>query len=44
MIEDRFQVWATDYSDVFKTFKKKHTTLIPIDTIDKVPVAIFAGR
>ena len=44
MIEDRFQVWATDYSDFFKTSRKKHTTLIPIDTIDKVPVAIFAGR
>ena len=31
MKEDRFQVWADDYTDFFDRKEKRHTDLIPID-------------
>jgi hypothetical protein len=43
IIEDRFQVWAPDYSDYFAHHKKKQTDLIPLESIKQVPVAIFCG-
>ena len=43
MREDRFQVWADDYTDIFHRKEKRTTDLIPIETITEVPVALFAG-
>ena len=43
MREDRFQIWADDYTDVFGHDEKKNTNLIPIDSINQVPVAMFIG-
>lgn len=43
MKEDRFQIFADDYSDPFAGDKKRHTDLIPLENISTVPVAIFAG-
>ena len=43
MREDRFQVWADDYTDIFHRKEKRQTDLIPIETITEVPVALFAG-
>jgi len=44
MKEDRFQVWAPDYNKIVPFTSHKHTDLIPIDTISKVPVAMFQGK
>ena len=41
--EDRFQVYADDYTDWFKRDKKRKTDLIPLENITEVPVAIFTG-
>ena len=41
--EDRFQIWADDYSHWFNIGEKKHTALIPLENID-VPVAMFVGQ
>ena len=43
MKEDRFQVWADDYTDIFDRKEKRQTDLIPIDQISTVPIAIFTG-
>jgi len=43
MREDRFQVFADDYTDWFKRDKKRKTDLIPLENITEVPVAIFTG-
>jgi lysosomal acid lipase/cholesteryl ester hydrolase/gastric triacylglycerol lipase len=39
---DRFQVWGPHYGRLIKP--KRQTTEIPISTITKVPIAIFAGK
>ena len=41
--EDRFQIWADDYSHWFNIHEKHQTDLIPIENID-VPVAMFVGQ
>ena len=41
--EDRFQVWADDYSHWFNIHEKHQTDLIPIENIE-VPVALFVGQ
>jgi hypothetical protein len=41
--EDRFQMWAPDYTDFVRRGKKRQTPLIPLDSVNKVPVAIFCG-
>ena len=41
--EDRFQVFADDYTDFFKRHEKRTTDLIPLQNITEVPVAIFTG-
>ena len=41
--EKRFQVWSDDYTDVIGRSKKRTTDLIPLENIQEVPVAIFAG-
>lgn len=37
--EDRFQEWAPNY-----LAGERQTALVPVDTIDKVPISIFAGE
>ena len=41
--EDRFQIFSDDYTDWIHTHKKRTTDLIPLENINTVPVAIFAG-
>jgi len=41
--EDRFQVFADDYTDWFKRHEKRTTDLIPLENISTVPVAMFTG-
>ena len=43
MREDRFQVWADDYTDFFNRHEKRQTDLIPIEKIATVPIAIYTG-
>lgn len=42
--EDRFQVWADDYSHWFNIGEKKQTDLIPLENIKDIPTALFAGK
>jgi len=44
MKEDRFQVFADDYTDWFSRHEKRTTDLIPIENITEVPVAMFTGK
>lgn len=44
MKEDRFQVWAPDYHTFLDIGNKRHTDLIPLNTIGSVPVAMFVGN
>merc|ERR1719163_1515298 len=41
MREDRFQEYSDTYNKVVPIGQDKHTDLIPIDTITKVPIAFF---
>jgi len=43
MKENRFQIWDADFMDYFHRDKKRITDLIPIETINQVPVAMFTG-
>ena len=43
MKEDRFQVWGPDYYHWDHLVQKRTTDLIPIETITKVPIAMFAA-
>lgn len=42
--EDRFQIFAEDYNHVIPIHQHKHTDLIPIETINQVPIAMFVGE
>ena len=42
--EDRFQVYADDYTDFFNRHEKRTTTMYPIENIDNVPVAMYTGN
>ena len=42
--EDRFQVFADDYTDFFKRHEKRTTDLIPLENITEVPVAMYTGN
>ena len=42
--EDRFQVFADDYTDFFNKKKHRTTDLIPLENITGVPVAMFTGK
>lgn len=44
MREDRFQVFADDYTDFFKRHEKRTTDLIPLENITEVPVAMYTGN
>ena len=42
--EDRFQIYADDYSHWFNRGEKKHTDLIPLENIKDVPTAMFVAK
>merc|ERR1712216_298358 len=42
--EDRFQLYADDYTDFFNKKEKRQTDLIPLENITGVPVAMFTGK
>jgi len=44
MKEDRFQVWAPNYNNIVPFTSDKKTDLIPIENINKVPIAMFVGK
>ena len=44
MKQDRFQLWAPNYDPWIPFTGEKKMPLIPIETIRKVPVAMFVGK
>ena len=36
-------MWAPDYTDFVRRHEKRQTPLFPLDSVDKVPVAIICG-